>query len=1398
MSNDIQILEARLASLRCNQSGDAQTKIDPLNQLAWLLRFSDLSRGLALSQQAFELAKAVPSYQKGLAQALRNLGYYHDRLANYDVALPFLFQALALWETLADLVEVAVVLYIIGGVYWSKGDYDNALDYALKALKISQEIGEPTCVARALNVIGLVYQSNGDAAKALHSFEQSLQLFEAIADWYGQADVLSNIGEQYYNLGDYAAALSYGLKSLQLHENIGFERDKGLVLIAIGRASLALDEPDQALTYFQEGLASARQATNRFAELLALINLGHLYQRQQQPDMTLTYLQPALALAEATNSKVELYQCHQSLAEVYEQQGDFKQALDHYKQYYEQKEKVFQTEANRRYLNLQSTYEAEAALKKAEIYQQKNLELEQEVARRSEAEEKMQQRTAQLEVLRQVSFALTTELDLETLLHTIVTQAIELLGAKAGSLYLYQPEQKLLASKVVIDPQGKWSGGSLRRGEGLSGRVWATRQALVVDDYTHWEGQAAIFKDSNTSTILGVPIEWGQEFLGVLNVGNRPTPFTPADVELLSMFATQAAVAITHARLYTEVRDNEIRFRQLAENINDAFWITNLESSEVIYVSPAYETIMGQPCQLVYEQPRVWIEAVHPEDRAWVVTSFEQRDVTQPQLKEYRVVWPDGAVRWVWERVFPVYNAAGQVYRRAGVIEDITERKQVEAALRQSEARYRIISDLISDYAYAFQIRANGQVTLAWITDAFSRITGFDAAELITAQDWLNMIHPTDAPLIHQRLEQALVTSQLEVSEFRIITKTGQIRWLRNYIRPIWDAQANQVAMLYGAAQDITERKLAEEVLQESERRFRESAQLQTRLRAETRKRLTYQTALRKAAMAISSSLDLATVLQEIAQQMGQVIDATSAYICSYEIETLVSRVLAEYFGPEACAAERISDLGIPYSLPGDMPGDYAFLESDEPARIFHFDDESVPKAEREHLRKFGAKSAFSLRLEIGDKILGFAVLWESRRRRIFTAGEITLCQSIAQQAAMAMEHAHLYAEAQRRLKEQTALLEATTAISSTLDLATVLNRIVEQLCRALDGSSAYLCNYDPKTLKMHVMAEYYSLYASAAERISDLGVIYQLPHDFPGIFAFLQSAEVAWLRFMDDPDIPEPDLRHNLEYGGKSSLLVRLQLGGETIGFADIWESREVRHYSSDEIALVQGIAQHAAVAIEHARLMEQTRRDAETKTILLQEVNHRVKNNLTTIIGLLYAEKRHINPEYQEVFKDIIQNLINRVQGLATAHTLLSATEWRPLSLSTLVTQIIDSARQTLSPDKQVWVNVTPSTVQVSSQQANHLALIISELATNTFKYALPERQGVNIEVSIRQDSDLIQFEFRDDGPGYLPDVLNEQRYNVGLYLIHNIVAKGLRGEVTLQKSPGATVKICFPADL
>lgn len=141
--------------------------------------------------------------------------------------------------------------------------------------------------------------------------------------------------------------------------------------------------------------------------------------------------------------------------------------------------------------------------------------------------------------------------------------------------------------------------------------------------------------------------------------------------------------------------------------------------------------------------------------------------------------------------------------------------RAMQADLQEKEERYRIISTSISDYAYAFRVRPDGQLEKEWHTRAFETITGYTDHELDMMGGLGALIYPEDKFVTVLRGER-LLRGEKDVSEFRIRTKTGELRWLQDTGMPIWDEAEGRVIRIYGAAQDITQRKRAEEMMRKS------------------------------------------------------------------------------------------------------------------------------------------------------------------------------------------------------------------------------------------------------------------------------------------------------------------------------------------------------------------------------------------------------------------------------------------------------------------------------------------------------------------------------------------------------------------------------------------------------
>ena len=380
---------------------------------------------------------------------------------------------------------------------------------------------------------------------------------------------------------------------------------------------------------------------------------------------------------------------------------------------------------------------------------------------------------------------------------------------------------------------------------------------------------------------------------------------------------------------------------------------------------------------------------------------------------------------------------------------------------------------------------------------------------------------------------------------------------------------------------------------------------------------------------------------------------------------------------------------------------------------------------------------------------------------------------------------------AARKLRQRNRELEllnrASHAFLSTLELDQVLATVMEQARSLLDVTACSTWLVDPQTGAV--------VCQQASGPRQEIVRGWRLGPD---------QGYVGWVvRTGESLIVPDAqsDARHFKGVDQQTGLTLRailsipLQVKQKIIGVLQMVDTQANR-FSDDDLGLLESLAATAAIAIENAQLYEQARRDAQTKTVLLREVNHRVKNNLSAIIGLLYAERRHAGIENRARYQSIINELANRIQSLATVHSMLSASEWVPLRLDALTRQVIRSSLQTLPRDKHIDVDVQPCAVHVTSDQAHNLALVINELATNVTKYALQARPKAQITVHISRQDDIVRYEFRDDGPGYPPDVLRLERSRVGFNLIQNIVHSSLRGELELCNDQGAVALIQFKA--
>jgi PAS domain S-box-containing protein len=181
------------------------------------------------------------------------------------------------------------------------------------------------------------------------------------------------------------------------------------------------------------------------------------------------------------------------------------------------------------------------------------------------------------------------------------------------------------------------------------------------------------------------------------------------------------------------------------------FWVADALSGKIVYVSPAYNRLWGRRAEALYENSLDWVEAIHPDDRGRVRDFLDVKAVQSRMDLEYRILQPDGSVRWIHDRRFPVRNEVLGVERLVGIAEDITELKNTESSLRLSEGKLRALLEAAAEGVIA--IDSEGRILL--VNGMSERLFGYRREELLGQP--VEILLPEDLRLIHRGHRQTYI-----------------------------------------------------------------------------------------------------------------------------------------------------------------------------------------------------------------------------------------------------------------------------------------------------------------------------------------------------------------------------------------------------------------------------------------------------------------------------------------------------------------------------------------------------------------------------------------------------------------------------------------------------------------
>jgi PAS domain S-box-containing protein len=270
-----------------------------------------------------------------------------------------------------------------------------------------------------------------------------------------------------------------------------------------------------------------------------------------------------------------------------------------------------------------------------------------------------------------------------------------------------------------------------------------------------------------------------------------------------------------------------VRFKSLAEEVErlGREWQTTFDSiKDAVWVLDAGQRVLrsNRAAERIFQRPLAEMTGKH----CWEIVHGTQEPIPEcpilrmrKSLKRERMELQVGE-RWFEVTVDPILNENNGLSGAVHAVSDITERKQAEESLKESETRNRIIAGLISDYAYIFRVTEDGELKGEWVTESFTKVFGLTREEIDARGGWRSLVYPEDADLALQHARK-VAGGQADICEMRWVTSGGEVRWLRDYAQPVFDAAGKRVVRIYGASQAITARKQAEDALHRSENLFK-------------------------------------------------------------------------------------------------------------------------------------------------------------------------------------------------------------------------------------------------------------------------------------------------------------------------------------------------------------------------------------------------------------------------------------------------------------------------------------------------------------------------------------------------------------------------------------------------
>ncbi len=402
-----------------------------------------------------------------------------------------------------------------------------------------------------------------------------------------------------------------------------------------------------------------------------------------------------------------------------------------------------------------------------------------------------------------------------------------------------------------------------------------------------------------------------------------------------------------------------------------------------------------------------------------------------------------------------------------------------------------------------------------------------------------------------------------------------------------------------------------------------------------------------------------------------------------------------------------------------------------------------------------------------------------SLERRVLSPEELDFLEIAAGEISIAIENARLYSETDAELRRRIAQLELLQqlwrAIASTLDLTALLD-LISTKAVDLSGARVALIYRQPRSRsgQLELLAHYPVDWMQGAGKELD-----------PALRALVgEVLESCWAIWR-----PLASSTEQVAVYAMPMITGRRAVGAICLVF-------DGSAGPPDQPGLLHAFTDTAAIAIENAELYDEARRGLARASALLQEMHHRVRNNLQTVAALLSLQMRHASPQVRAPLREAV----SRIRSLTVVHDLFSGQNLQEMDLGTLCRTVVEEAVTTLCGEESgVTWTVQADEVWVSSRQATILALLLNEFVANAVRHGFQNRSGGRITIVVGRWGEQVVLEIADDGWGVPAGFDMRSTRGLGLQIAHTLVQVDLRGqlEVGPRAGGGTVVRVWFTPD-